>query len=320
MATAETDGSPRFPETELKARAAWHYYVEGLTQEKISEVLGIGRIKVHRVLSAARDEGIVQFRIRDSIVDCVVLEQKLKARFGLREAVVVPSAADSRNAPQLIGHAGAIYLDDTVSTGDVIALGWGRTLKFAIRELPRRQIPRTTVVSMLGGLTHAQPLNPTESAWDLAEKIGADCYLLPVPVYADEPAQRDAFMSQRSVQDVVFRARRANIAVLSVGSFSQDSPIANYGFIKPSELEELQRAGAVGDILCHFVDAAGHPIDHDVNRRVCAYPLEDLSGIPNLILVSGGRDKVAVMQAALARIKVSVLITDEDAAKGLLQE
>ena len=110
---------------------------------------------------------------------------------------------------------------------------------------------------MLGGLTHAQPLNPTESAWELAEKIGADCYLLPVPVYADRPEQRDAFMSQRSVQDVVFRARRANMAVISVGSFSNDSPIANYGFIKPSEFEELQAAGAVGDILCHFIDAEG---------------------------------------------------------------
>ena len=126
---------------------------------------------------------------------------------------------------------------------------------------------------MLGGLTHAQPLNPTESAWELAEKIGAECYLLPVPVYADRPEQRDAFMSQRSVQDVVFRARRANMAVLSVGSFSNESPIANYGFIKPSELEELQAAGAVGDILCHFIDAEGRPIDHEVNRRVCAYPL-----------------------------------------------
>ncbi|TIX25301.1 MAG: sugar-binding transcriptional regulator, partial [Mesorhizobium sp.] len=137
----------------------------------------------------------------------------------------------------------------------------------------------------------------------------AECFLLPVPVYADRPEQREAFMSQRSVQDVVFRARRANIAVLSVGSFSNDSPIANYGFIKPSELEELQAAGAVGDILCHFIDAEG---------RVCAYPLQDLSDIPAIILVSGGQEKIAIMRAALANTNVSVLITDEDAAKGLL--
>ncbi|TIU18485.1 MAG: sugar-binding transcriptional regulator, partial [Mesorhizobium sp.] len=172
--------------------------------------------------------------------------------------------------------------------------------------------------SMLGGLTHAQPLNPTESAWEFAEKIGAECFLLPVPVYADRPEQREAFMSQRSVQDVVFRARRANIAVLSVGSFSNDSPIANYGFIKPSELEELQAAGAVGDILCHFIDAEGRLVDHEVNRRVCAYPLQDLSDIPAIILVSGGQEKIAIMRAALANTNVSVLITDEDAAKGLL--
>ena len=66
MTTGETSGATRFPDAELKARAAWHYYVEGLTQERISELLGIGRIKVHRILSAAREEGVVQFRIREA--------------------------------------------------------------------------------------------------------------------------------------------------------------------------------------------------------------------------------------------------------------
>src|SRR6185312_1076858 len=122
--------------------------------------------------------------------------------FDLAEAVVVPSASDNNSTPLMIGHAAAGYLADNVNAGDVIALGWGRTLKFTINGLPSRHIAKTTVVSMLGGLTRAQPLNPTESAWELAEKIGADCYLLPVPVYADRPEQRDAFMSQRSVQDV----------------------------------------------------------------------------------------------------------------------
>lgn len=318
LARSETEAAPRFPEQELRARAAWHYYVEGLTQEQISELLGVGRIKVHRILAAAREEGVVQFRIRESVVDCILLEKKLKEKYALSEAIVVPSASDVRKAPQLIGHAAAAYLGDNISAGDVVALGWGRTLKFAIAELSRRTTPHTTVVSLLGGLAHAQPLNPTESAWDLAEKIGADCYLLPVPVYADLPEQREAFMSQRSVQDVVLRALRANLAVLSVGSMESQSPIANYGFIKPSEFEELREAGAVGDVLCHFIDAQGQLVNHPVNRRVCAFPLESISSIGNVVLVSGSADKVAVMRAALASLKISVLITDENAAKGLL--
>jgi DNA-binding transcriptional regulator LsrR (DeoR family) len=319
MATDNESGS-RYADSELKARAAWHYYIEGLTQERISELLGIGRIKVQRVLSAAREEGIVQFRIRDSVTECVVLEQKLRERFGLREAVVTPSPAESRNGPMMIGHAAAAYLADHINPDDVVAVGWGRTLKFAIDQLPRRSLARTTVVSLLGGLTHAQPMNPTECAWELAEKIGAECYLLPVPAYADRPDQRDMFMRQRSVQDLIFRARRANIAVISVGSLAPDSPIANYGFIKPSELEELQSLGAVGDLLCQFLDADGKVIDHDINHRACAFPMQELRDVPNVILASGGRDKVGSISAVLRGIPVSVLITDEEAAKGLLSE
>jgi len=320
MATVEREGGARFPEEELKARAAWHYYVEGLTQERISEILGVGRIKVHRILSAARDEGVVQFRIRESVVDCIAIEKRLTERYGLSAAIVVPSASDAASTPKLIGHAAASYLADNINAGDVVALGWGRTLKFAIAELPRRPIPGTTVVSMLGGLTHAQPLNPTESAWELAEKINAECYLLPVPVYADKADQRDAFMSQRSVRDVVLKARRANVAVLSVGSLTSGSPITTYGFIKPSELEALKEGGAVGDVLCHFLDADGNTVDHEVNRRVCAYPLDQLADIPHIVLVSGGAEKVPIMKAALSRVPISVLITDEDAGRGLLGE
>lgn len=318
MAAGDNERVPRFPEEDLKARAAWHYYVEGLTQEQISELLGIGRIKVHRMLSAARDEGVIQFRVRGEVSACIQLEKSLKERFGLRDVVVVPAAADGAQTPEVIGHAASSYIADNINAGDVIAVGWGRTIKFAIDALPQRAIPHSVVVSMMGGLTHAQPLNPTESAWQLAEAIGGDCFLLPVPVYADLPAHREAFMSQRAVQDVVLRARRASLAVLSVGTLSNDSPIANYGYIKPSELDELRAAGAVGDILCHFIDADGKPVDHAVNRRVCAFPIEQLGDMHNMMLVSGGREKVDVMKAALTGLNISVLITDESAAKGLL--
>ena len=54
------------------------------------------------------------------------------------------------------------------------------------------------------------------------------------------------------------------------------------------------------------------------NKPLTPANLMDLSDIPNIILVSGGQEKIAVMRAALANTRISVLITDEDAAKGLL--
>ena len=304
---------------DIKARAAWHYYVEGLTQERIAEKLGLGRVKVHRVLSAARDEGIIQFKIRNRIGDCVHLQSQLVARHGLAEAIVVPSAADSRNVPAMIGHAAGEYLSARIGAGDVIGVGWGRTMQAAISHIARRPVARTAVVSLLGGLTHLAPLNPAGAAAELAGRLDAECYVLPVPVFADKPSDRDVFMGQRSIKDVLLWARRASIAVLSVGSFSRDNPIADFGFIRAHEWDELEEAGAVGDILGHFINAEGKLVDHPINRRACSLPIEDLIAIPNIVMVSGGREKEAVLSAALKFVKVTTLVTDEDCARSLLQ-
>ena len=305
---------------DVKARAAWHYYVEGLTQERIAEKLGLSRVKVHRILAAARDEGIIQFRIKNSISECVSLQSQLVAKFGFAEAIVVPSATDWRMAHVMIGHAAGEYLSNRISPGDVIAIGWGRTISAAISRFPQRAVPRTAVVSLLGGLTHLAPLNPAGAATDLAGRINAECYVLPVPVFADEPEHRDLFMGQNSIQEAMRWARRASVAVISVGSFSRDNPIADVGFIRAHEWDELEAAGAVGDILGHFINAEGALVDHSVNRRACSLPVSELTAIQNIAMVSGGREKAAAIKAALKFIKVTTLVTDEDAARILLQE
>ena len=306
------------PEFDLKARAAWHYYIEGLTQEKISEILGVPRIKVQRILSAARDEGIVQFKIRSGIAECAELQAELVRKFGLEEAIVVPSPSDQRNAPEMIGHAAGQYLDACVGIGDVIAVGWGRTIKAAINKVPHRSVARLSVVSLLGGVTHSTAFNSAGAAVELAGRLGADCHVLPVPVFADNPQDRRVFMEQRSIKDVLQWARRANLALISVGSFSRENPIADSGFIRTSEWEELETAGAVGDILGHFIDAHGELVKHSVNERACSLPISDLAQIPRIVLASGGREKIAALNAALKFMRVTTFITDEVAARGLL--
>lgn len=307
-----------YSENELKVRAAWHYYVEGITQEKISEQLDVSRMKIHRLLVAAREEGIIQFRIRDKADACFTLEQQLVKQFGLTEAIVVPRAAEAAAAHILVAQAAALYVANAVSDGSTIGVGWGRTLNLALRQMAPRGVKQATVVSLLGGLAKAQPLNPTECAWELAEKIDAACYLLPVPAYADRAEMRDAFMSQRAVQEVLNRARRADLALVSVGSLGPEGPVSNYGFLDIEEIEALKALGATGDLLCHFLDGDGRLIDHPVNRRVCAFPAEELARIPKVVIASGGYEKVGVLRSALKLTRASVLITDESAATGLL--
>ncbi len=62
----------------------------------------------------------------------------------------------------------------------------------------------------------------------------------------------------------------------------------------------------------------GTPLDHPINRRAIALPLEALTRIPTVILASGGSNKAAVIAAALKGRLASVLITDEQAAAAVL--
>ena len=46
-------------------RAARLYYLDGLSQSDVATALGVSRASVSRILSAARDQGIVEIRIHD---------------------------------------------------------------------------------------------------------------------------------------------------------------------------------------------------------------------------------------------------------------
>ena len=77
---------------DLRVRAAWLYYVEGMTQEQIARFMNISRAKVIRLLASARDNGIVRIRIEDRASEQIALERRLVAAFGLADAIVVAGA------------------------------------------------------------------------------------------------------------------------------------------------------------------------------------------------------------------------------------
>ena len=55
-------------------RAAWLYYVEGLTQEQIARAMNVSRAKVIRLLAAARESGVVRIRIDGAGSEQIALE------------------------------------------------------------------------------------------------------------------------------------------------------------------------------------------------------------------------------------------------------
>ena len=73
----------------LMVKAAKMYYEHGFKQEAISDRLRISRPRVSRLLTQARETGVVQFSIATMPGVHADLEREVEARFNLDEVVVV---------------------------------------------------------------------------------------------------------------------------------------------------------------------------------------------------------------------------------------
>jgi deoxyribonucleoside regulator len=303
-----------------RMRIAWMYYVEGLTQSEIADQLGIGRVTVVRNINEALQQREVRIWITGQIAECLELEKQLKAKFNLLDAVVVPEPANPETTFKSIGAAAGMYVTEQLTNNFCLGVGWGATLFESLQTLSRRELSGVEVVSLLGGIVQAKRFNPAEFAWQFANTVGADCYLLAAPAVVDSPATRDALINRCGLHEVLDRSNKMDMALLSVGTMAENSTAFRMGFISDAERLSLLKQGAVGDLLYNFFDAQGKILDHPINSRVMSMPIEKLKKVPKRVMISGGLEKVEALFGALKMIEANVLITSEATAQALLNK
>jgi DNA-binding transcriptional regulator LsrR (DeoR family) len=315
---ASADLAQDWSEAQIQTRAAWYYYVGGLTQQEIADRLGLTRLRVNKIVGQARADGLVRIEIQMPFASCVALEEKLKARFALDEVSVVPTVADPDTQQAVIGEAAGIMLEPLLKDGIGLGVGWGRTLREAARRMRAHRHPASWVTSLMGGLTRGSGTNTFEVATEFARLLGAECYYVAAPIYCPSVESRSTLLTHYGLAEVMRRAREANIALLSCGDLSSRSLLATTHIVSES-LDELRAAGAVGDILGTFLDEYGRAVDHPLNQRVMALNPQELKAYPVSILASGGIGKLQVIRGILNARYIRRLVTDESVAEGLAQ-
>lgn len=313
------DESISLKSEQLRARIAWYYYVAGLTQQDISDRLGIARARVNKIAGQLRADGSVVVDIRLPLASCVELEEKLKAAFGLKSVAVVPTVDDDEQQRRMIGCAASALLDELITDGQCISVGWGRTLSTSIRQLRTRQLKDCSVVSLMGGLIHGSELNTFEVSTELAKTLGADCYYVTAPIYCPSIESREILLTHSGVNEVMERARKSDVALVSCADLMLKTQLTSIDSVS-ERLPELNAIGAIGEILGTFLDANGVPVDHALNHTVIAMPPADLKAIPHSILVSGGMYKADIIKAILSAGYVNCLVTDEAVARRLMSD
>ena len=303
----------------LRLRAAWLYHGFGRTQSEVAEQLGIGRSTVIRLLEEARQRGEVKVTVEDRVPDLAELSIRLEQALGLDEAIVVPSAADGSGTARAVGLALGRLLSEAITDGMSIGVGWGRTLSAALESFSPPKRAGVKVMSLMGGAVETQFANPFEFAWRLAGALQAECFLFPAPLLVDSAATRDLLMAERAITRLAGMAQALDLAVVSAGGLAESSGSLVRQLISDGEAAELLACGSVADIMCNFIDVQGRAVDHPINARVMSVGVETLKAAPHKLLASGGRERAAAILAVHRSIGCNTLVTDEKAARALLE-
>src|ERR1700690_2544908 len=109
----------------LLADVAEMYYVEEKGQAEIARVIGMTRSMVSRLLTEAREKGIVEVRIHRVLNFDHELESALIKHFGLKSAQVV-AVGKGANGQILsyVANAGAQLLKHYLAPGLILGLSW----------------------------------------------------------------------------------------------------------------------------------------------------------------------------------------------------
>lgn len=315
--------------SERLAEVAFLCYKRNLSQNDISDLLGVSRSMVSRMLSAAREAGIVRFEINYPFARNPKLESRLLSHFAhnrLRGVVVVdvPDGATSFDRFDktlvTVGQAAATVLETRLREGMTVGLSWGTTVQTVVEfvKIPIRL--DGTVVQLSGEVT----MDGVESAYDLvrnlATKLGANYQYLSVPAIAPTVEIASLLADTTHIGESLAQAAESDIAILGVGAIDhgRTKNFLEVARATPGELRELESAGIVGQICSRLFDEDGNEPEILLNQRLLSVSLAQIRKIPEVLIVATGKEKT---RAAIAAIRGDLSITfvcDSELAESML--
>ncbi len=307
----------------LLIQIAEKYYVDQLTQAQIAKLYNISRSTISRLLSKAREEGIVRIQIVRPQVRQSQLERQLCEQFGLEDAIVI-SAQQSPNRPdelrRLVGAEAAPFVDPLIKPNTLVGVGRGRTLAELAYGLSKLATPRNIIlVQLLGDIDIKHSLTRgAEITRLLCEDYGGTGYFLNAPALVPDRQLAQLLLQSSNIQQVSNLYDQLDLALVGIGAL-HNSPLVLAGLLDELEIARLAEAGAVGDICGHFYTAHGELVDDAYPGVSIGIRWEQLLACPQLVAIATGPEKVMPILGLLRIRMIDVLITDAQTAEQVLQ-
>lgn len=307
----------------LLRRIARLYWLEDKDQSEIGALLGMSKSTVSRKLTAARAAGIVQVTVvgAEKVERATSLEHELLRRLPLRDAFVAdpdPGVEPLRD----VGRLAADVFADRAPRARRIGVSWGSTIAALADSVPQLALhPDTVLTPIVGGMPSVDTgASGNHVIISLAQSCGVRAHRVDAPAVVESPATQAALLRESSVAASLDFARGCDLAFVGIGAFGTGTSqqVLRAMRFTPDELDQIQAAHPVGDVLGRFFDESGTPLGPPSSHRVIALDIEDLSAIPAVIGIAAGTEKTRGVLGAMRSGAFDGLVVDRELAVSLI--
>ena len=294
------------------ADVAEMYFLQGKNQSEIAEEMGVTRSNISRMLTEARNSGIIEIKINRPIKEDQALAKYLIQRFNLINARVVMVDHSSQLLSKLGRVAGKELLTH-LKSGGILGTSWGTAISATVDQLILpRPIPNIKVTQLIGALgSRNKEYNGHAIVRRLEEKFDAEGIYINAPFLVEDKSIASSLCENKNIKEPLGIATQADVALLGVGS-SELSYCSYYlaDYVSRAEILQIQKTGAVGDVCARFYTIDGKIIPEIFQDRMIGISYEDLMKIPLRMGVAGGSAKINPIIGALKCGLINILVSD----------
>lgn len=303
----------------LIIKACKLFYEDNMSQKDISTQLGISKPQVCRMLSYAKENNIIEFKINNPFTQEFKLEKKLEEKYSLKEVYVFNySYEDTDDAISRLGEYCAIQLDKYFKDNSTIGVMSGRTIASIssyAHKLTRKGLEFVPLVGNMGSEGHKWHANSI--AENFALNTGGDYYLMNAPLILQNKELCNLMKKEPSISKILEKGRSCDISLVGIGEINLSSTSYLSGAFSKDDIKILKSQNAAASVCTSYISEDGKLIDSDLTARSIGITLKELESSIT-IAVSTGDDKIYATDAALKSGYIDIFMSSIDTAKKLL--
>ncbi len=299
------------------AYVARRYYLEDQKQSDIAKELGVSRPLISRMLSEARELGVVEITIHEPGARAANLLDRLRLSGSIQGGILVEDGEDDDATNRLLSQ-GAVELLRQLGTRR-LGVGWGYLIGQLVtwlEENPQLNSTVSDICPLVGNASiPARNYQSNENVRLMAQQLGASPHFLYLPALPESLEEKQVLCSTEVYRQIYQQWEQIDTALVNIGNYPSSPDFASlvrYGSL-------LQQQHACGRMLVYYFNEEGTVIQSDQDFAI-QVPIDTLKQCPQIIGVCSANTSTKALLGAIRSKFFTHIVARAELVKTLLDQ